>query len=718
MTDTRRPPADGYRAISWPTELREDAGTAPRMTGHFARYGVFNEINSAIEGRFLERIADGAFKKTFAENRDRIRFLFQHGKDPQLGEQPIGAITELRSDNVGPYFEADLLDGVPPLVVDGLRRGVYGVSYRFAVTREDYEPKPAKSPANPHGLPERTIREARVFEFGPVTFPADPGADVSVRSLTDQMRPSDLPPVAPSDDAAAQPHLAPERRPEPAPIVLTRSSKESQVDISKYRTLDEMGARVRELDAEISRQAQVPGVLPESEQVDFDGKVAERAKLESAMTSWKARLAQVRESAESEGNVEPTYQPVASFSRKAETDIYDPENLSPFRYRSEDQFRTALRDNAMRSIETSRFPAPGADQDSARSDIATLLDHKDSPESELAQRIVITGSPLYRRAFNKLVKGETLTPEEQRAAALQVVGTTTTGGYAVPYQFDPTLIHTGAYTSINPFRAACRVEQLVGANVWQGVSVGAITAAYAAESAANTEGGPTFSNPSFTVRRAQAYVTLSFETMQDRSDISAELASLFGEAKDTLEENKFAVGAGAPAPAGMFVKGNFTVKETITNDTFAVGDLAATEGALPLRHRMNAAWFFSRAVIRTIQGWETAYGQLFNSQLGYPNAGTLGTNPTGNTGLRLLGYPVWESPSCPTTVTQDDAIVGILVDPRNYIIVDRVGMNIEVIPNMLDATTGLPTGDRGVLAIWRNTGGVLNADAGRQVNIN
>jgi len=38
----------------------------------------------------------------------------------------------------------------------------------------------------------------------------------------------------------------------------------------------------------------------------------------------------------------------------------------------------------------------------------------------------------------------------------------TTGGYAVPYIFDPTIIHTGAYTNINPYRQICRVEQIVG----------------------------------------------------------------------------------------------------------------------------------------------------------------------------------------------------------------------------------------------------------------
>ena len=37
-------------------------------------------------------------------------------------------ITELRSDKAGPYYEAELFPSVPPLVMDGLRAGAYGVS--------------------------------------------------------------------------------------------------------------------------------------------------------------------------------------------------------------------------------------------------------------------------------------------------------------------------------------------------------------------------------------------------------------------------------------------------------------------------------------------------------------------------------------------------------------------------------------------------------------
>ena len=70
-------------------------------------------------------------------------------------------------------------------LIPGLQAGAYGSSFRFTVVREDMDNTARASSYNPLGLPERTIREATVLEFGPVTFPAYGGATAGVRSLTD-----------------------------------------------------------------------------------------------------------------------------------------------------------------------------------------------------------------------------------------------------------------------------------------------------------------------------------------------------------------------------------------------------------------------------------------------------------------------------------------------------------------------------------------------------
>jgi len=150
--------------------------------GHFAVFDQWTEIDSAFEGRFLERIAPGAFRASLA--RDRIKILFNHGHDPQLGDKPIASIEVLREDGTGAYYEAPLLDGVPELVIDDLAKGEYGASFRFSVGADDWQRRPTRSTHNPEALRERTITQARVMEFGPVTFPASAGASAGLRSAT------------------------------------------------------------------------------------------------------------------------------------------------------------------------------------------------------------------------------------------------------------------------------------------------------------------------------------------------------------------------------------------------------------------------------------------------------------------------------------------------------------------------------------------------------
>ena len=153
-----------------------------RLSGHAAVFNEWTRIDSVREGLFLERVSPGAFKKTIAESRGRIRVLLSHGHDPELGDKPLGPLEELREDKRGLYYEARLLDGVPPLVVSGLREGLYGASFRFSAIREEFVQRPGTSTHNPDGLPERTLREVRLHELGPTPFPAYEGATAAARA--------------------------------------------------------------------------------------------------------------------------------------------------------------------------------------------------------------------------------------------------------------------------------------------------------------------------------------------------------------------------------------------------------------------------------------------------------------------------------------------------------------------------------------------------------
>ena len=145
-------------------EVREEQDAGPKMVGHFAVFDEWTEVESMFEGHFLERNAPGAFSKTISERADRIQATFNHGHDPDLGDKVLGNVVDLHEDDRGAAYEVDLFPSVPPLLMDGLRAGKYGSSYRFRVLREEWDDKPQTSEYNPdrparaHGARGRGLR--------------------------------------------------------------------------------------------------------------------------------------------------------------------------------------------------------------------------------------------------------------------------------------------------------------------------------------------------------------------------------------------------------------------------------------------------------------------------------------------------------------------------------------------------------------------------------
>jgi HK97 family phage prohead protease len=184
------PPREGLVRAVMPgvelrSETREDGTESNTLFGHFARFNSWTEINSFIEGNFIERVAPGALRKTLKEGRPKI--LLNHGMDPMLGDRVIATLNRAEEDDDGGYYEARLFDGLDPVLLAGLRAGEYGASFRFNVVRDEWDDNPERSESNPKGLRERTLKEVRVSEFGPVTFPAYADATAGVRSMTDEI---------------------------------------------------------------------------------------------------------------------------------------------------------------------------------------------------------------------------------------------------------------------------------------------------------------------------------------------------------------------------------------------------------------------------------------------------------------------------------------------------------------------------------------------------
>lgn len=139
---------------------------------------VFNEPTKIRDflGEYEETVAPGAFAKTLQERTPILQF--DHGSHSMIGSIPIGSIRKLAEDDTGLFVRARLSDNwlVQP-VRDAIREGaITGMSFQFSVTRDEWDDEQTS----------RTIREVKLYELGPVVWPAYEQTTVGVRSeITD-----------------------------------------------------------------------------------------------------------------------------------------------------------------------------------------------------------------------------------------------------------------------------------------------------------------------------------------------------------------------------------------------------------------------------------------------------------------------------------------------------------------------------------------------------
>lgn len=178
--------------------IRADAeGDGRSFDGYAAVFESLTRINS-WEGRFDEKIAKGAFRKSVRERMPVLQF--DHGRHPYIGSMPIGAIRSLKEDDKGLHVEARLHADpfFGPLREAIASTSIHGMSFRFEVVREDWHYK-GKRITDPEEVMRliygryddddedevivRTLKELKVPELGPVVFPAYPDTTASVRSM-------------------------------------------------------------------------------------------------------------------------------------------------------------------------------------------------------------------------------------------------------------------------------------------------------------------------------------------------------------------------------------------------------------------------------------------------------------------------------------------------------------------------------------------------------
>lgn len=353
-----------------------------------------------------------------------------------------------------------------------------------------------------------------------------------------------------------------------------------------------------------------------------------------------------------------------------------------------------------------------------RSNAAERLSHDDAERltrsieradasDPIAAHIVRTGSDEYRSAFLKLFtdmeNGHRMwTPAEldafqkvQTINRAMNIGTGSAGGYLVPYELDPQIRLTSG-GAIDPMRQLATVRQ-TAANDLHVVTSAGVTTSWDAEAAEVSDDSPTIGPATVSAFKGQGFIPVSVELFEDANFLTRQVADLFADAKQVQEAAAFAVGTGSGQPEGVItgvvaaaVSGQLL---TSSGSALAVADVTAVMNAVPARFRANANFMANLSIIN--QGRTTPR---------YSNGPALVDDST--TPPKLMGWNIYENSNVDGTIaagTTHDYVLLAGDFQRGYVITDRIGTSVELVPHLFGAS-GRPTGQRGFWMHWR-TGG-------------
>lgn len=333
--------------------------------------------------------------------------------------------------------------------------------------------------------------------------------------------------------------------------------------------------------------------------------------------------------------------------------------------------------------------------DAHRESVNALIERRGTVGDKVARLALATSGDEYREAWTSYLAGRQVTPRQsfllERA---MTAGTGSTGGYFVPLYLDPTMILTGA-GSYNAIRQRADVRQ-ISTLVFNGVTAAQITASEVAEAVAFSDNSPTVGNIQLTMLKAGAYIPASFEAFEDIENLTSDVSTLIADAKDNYEANRLTVGTGSGQPTGVVTAVNAVTSSRVspaTGGAFAVADVYSVNQALQPRFRRSSsarrAFLASVNVINAMRQFATANNyHAFLTDLG-------GGQPP-----RLLGDDLEEASDMATVLTTGNKVL-LYGDFSRYLIVDRIGLTTEFIPNVFDQATARPTGQRAWLAHWR-----------------
>lgn len=169
-----------FRPSTQPIEIRSGANGASVLSGYGAVYFKASDPGTQFElwPGYVERIAPGAFDRAIRE--DDVRGLYNHDANFLLGRTKSKTM-RLSSDDVGLKYEIDVPDSqVGRDVAASIKRGdLDGSSFSFSIFGDGTNAGDAWVMEGETMV--RTILAVRLYDVGPVVFPAYEATTASAR---------------------------------------------------------------------------------------------------------------------------------------------------------------------------------------------------------------------------------------------------------------------------------------------------------------------------------------------------------------------------------------------------------------------------------------------------------------------------------------------------------------------------------------------------------
>jgi len=440
--------------------------------------------------------------------------------------------------------------------------------------------------------------------------------------------------------------------------------------------LDELRSRIVELSERDQitdeENVELDALLPE-----FEGRTAELAAVEAR----EARIAEVR---------------AATTERHAGYDVPEVMKRTSTELDVARASRQELRDAALAILDRDGKQLAARNGDHVDSLLRTRNALTDG--SVIAKRMILTENDDYRSAFMKAVTSPApaFTADEARAMTefrAMSEGVDTAGGFGIPVLIDPSIILTSGAAAA-PVLDLARVVTIT-TDEWKGVSSAGVSWSYDGEGAEVSDDSPTLAQPTVPVYTARGFVPYSIEVGADYPSFAAEMRRLLDSGYIDLVANGTINGTGSSQPTGIFtaLDANTNVEVVVTTDgTFGGPDLLKVWKSLPERYRASSTWIMNTDVENEIRAFSAgADSAYYTVDLA---AGGIGT---------LFGRPIRTTDYAPEfTGTTGAANILVVGDFSNFLVAQRAGMSLELIPHLFGTTNGRPTGQRGWFAYARH----------------